>query len=229
MDSPTSITLADIIENSAFTHPDQIIWSQNEDLIKNTIEELNYRSTLLAKGLLYNGVHRGTAVAVVTAKTTNFLSLAFALAKIGAQFIPIDNSITARQLMRIFIEEKVQTICFYSDTFLNNFKSLIPDFAQNERGYLNTPQFPLLKNIVNLGSIKIKGLFTLRELMLLGSHIDDIEMETSIKEIKPDDIFIKKVRYDEDNQKIIKSKTHAEVLKKYKTFNELQNYLLNII
>ena len=222
-------TLAEFIDKLVFENPNETISTFKDEINVYTLKELNNRATLLAKGLLYNGVDKNTIVALVLAGTTNCLTFVLALAKIGAVLIPLNKSLDIKIIKRILIQENVHTIGFYADEYLKKFTSIVPDFAQNERGYLQINEVPALKNIVTFGSIKNKGIFTTRELMLLGEHVDDIEMESLIKKITSSVVFIKQITINKNAEIITSGKTHGEILMDNTSFPALQNFLINSI
>lgn len=225
----SSSTLANFIENLASDMPEYVISTFKDEINVFTISELNARANLLAKGLLYIGVGKATPVALVLAGTTNCFTFVIALAKIGAVLTPLNSDADAEMIQLVLNDQKIHTIGFYAEVFLQRFKNMIPNLTQNERGYLKTDNFPHLKNIVTFGSIKNRGIFTTRELMLLGDHIDDTEMEASIKVIAPEDLFINQVVFDENKHKKLIQFTHGEIVDHNKTFASIQNFLMNLI
>lgn len=229
MKASSHSTLSEFLENLAFTTPNQVISTFKDEINIFTVKELNDRANLLAKGLLYHGVTKGTPVALVIACTTNCLTVALALAKIGAILVPLNQHLELRVIEKILKEQKIHTIAFYADAFLRTFQQIIPNLAHNERGYLSSKDFPHLKNIVTLGSVKNRGIFTTRELMLVGSHMDDIEMEDTLVAIQPSDVFIRKVTYGDRSKIKVEEITHEQILKDNFSFPALQNFLLNTI
>ncbi|MGF7140964.1 AMP-binding protein [Roseimarinus sediminis] len=223
-----AFTLADYVDQLVETQPDAVISSFHDEINVFTVSELNEKTNLLAKGLIYNGVDKGTPVALVVAETTNCLTFVLALAKIGALLVPLNDQMELALISETLKKESVQTIGFYADTFLSRFKQLIPDYLQSERGYLQSTDYPLLKNIVTFGSIKNRGIFTTRELMLLGAHMDDIEMESSLKVISPDDVFIKKVERNKEATGST-SLTHKDLLTDDFSLKKLQQLLLEMV
>ncbi|MFA9392447.1 MAG: AMP-binding protein [Prolixibacteraceae bacterium] len=229
MKTTTPSTIAEFIENLADTNPGQIISSFQDEINIYTVKELNNKASLLAKGLLYNGVGKNTPVGLVMAGTTSCLTFTLALAKIGALLIPINTKLEIRLIKKILQEEQIHTLAFYADAFLNTFQQIVPNLTQNERGYLHSKDLPQLKNIVTLGSVKNRGIFTTRELMLVGSHMDDIEMEDTIVAIKADDVFIHKISFGELLKMKVEAISHGQIVKEHTTFADLQNYLLRSI
>ncbi|MDA3927910.1 MAG: AMP-binding protein [Prolixibacteraceae bacterium] len=229
MKTKTHTTLSNFFEQLVLDNPNQVISTFNDEINIYTIKELNDKANLLAKGFLYNNITKGTPVALVLAGTTNCLTFVLALAKVGATLIPLNKKLDIHLIEKILKTEKVQSIGFYADPFLKQFLKIAPNIARNERGYLNTDKFPELRNIITLGSVKNRGIFTTRELMLLGIHMDDIDMENSLLVNKPTDIFIKKISFSKTNVMKVDTKTHEEILIENFSFPALQNYLLNTI
>lgn len=228
MQTTYSSTLSDYADNLAYRSPNEIISTFNDEINVFTIKELNEKAGQLAKGLICNGVARNTRVAVVLSKTTSCMTFMLALAKAGAVVVPLRSDWDQKTIEKILKEENIHTLGFYADSFIKPFRRMIPDYTNNERGYLNNTRFPTLKNIVTFGSIKNRGMFTTRELMLVGSHIDDIEMESAMHSSKPDDTFLEIITY-EEKTKTIQKITHKELLKLQLTFPELLVHLLEII
>lgn len=229
MKTENPITLADYIEKMVLANPNQVISTFKDEINVYNVEELNKKANLLAKGLLYNGVSKGTPVALVLSGTTNCLTFVIAISKIGAVFVPLNKDYENETIKKVLKQEKIHTIGFYADIFLKKFQSIIPNYLNNERGYLQDKNFPDLKNVVTFGSIKSRGIFTTRELMLVGEHMDDIEMDDLIKEIKITDLFIRQVTFDNKKKMITTSKTHGEIITGNFTFPALQNFLMNTI
>lgn len=222
-------TLAEFCEYQAQNDPQQVISQFTDEINVFTTQELNEKANLLAKGFLYQGVSKGTPVALVMAKTTNCFTFALALAKIGAILIPIKKNLETKQIEKILKEEKVQTIGFYADSFLNTFRKLVSNIDINERGYFSSKAYPNLKNIVTLGSIKNRGMFTSRELMLVGSHIDDLEVEDALLSVEPSDVYLRKISYGDKYKKSIKSYTHRQIIGDNFSFAEFQKFLIDSI
>jgi fatty-acyl-CoA synthase len=58
---------------------------------------------------------------------------------------------------------------------------LVPELKEQARGELKSEKFPELKNVIFIGQEKHRGMFNTAELILLGNHVDDLDLE-SIKE-----------------------------------------------
>jgi len=220
-------TLAGFIEQKVFENPEEVISTFKDEINVFNIGELNKKATLLAKGLLYNNVTKSTPVALMLAGTTNCLTVVLALAKIGAILVPLNKKMKDEQITTILQDENVHTLGFYADDFLARLNKIIPNFEENERGYLHSGSYPKLRNLVTFGSIKKRGIFTTRELMLLGMHSDDTEVELISEAITPDDLFIKHIFWDSENKKASREIKHSEIVTPDFTMAALQNLLLS--
>jgi fatty-acyl-CoA synthase len=52
-------------------------------------------------------------------------------------------------------------------------RELVPETLTQERGHLDSAEFPMLKNIIYMGPEKHRGFYAMPELLLLGEHGDD--------------------------------------------------------
>lgn len=220
-------TLGEFIEQQVIDNPSEVISTFQDEINIYTLKELNEKAALLAKGFIYSGITKGTKVALVMAGTTNCLTFVLALAKVGAILLPLSKDVHINKIEQILRNEKVHSIGFYADQFLKKFNKIVPNIGQSERGYLNTEKFPDLKNIITLGSVKNRGIFTTRELMLVGMHMDDFEMENSINNVQSKDVFLRKIEIDDKHQSKVTEVTHQKILSKLNSFADLQKYLLN--
>jgi fatty-acyl-CoA synthase len=65
---------------------------------------------------------------------------------------------------------------------------LVPELKDSQRGNLKSEKFPMLKNVVFIGPQKHRGMYNTAELILLGSHIDDFELELITETITCHDV-----------------------------------------
>ncbi|HKM94323.1 MAG TPA: AMP-binding protein [Prolixibacteraceae bacterium] len=229
MKTETPVTIAQFIDNLIQRDPNQVISTFRDEINVFTIDELYKRANLLAKGLMYIGVGKDTKVALVLSGTTNCITFVLALSFIGAVLVPINKDSDVKITQEILKKCEVHTVGFYADHFIDKFKTIIPDYLNSERGYLKNANFPSLKNVITFGSIKNRGIFTTREIMLLGEHTDDFEIEIMSKTVMPDDLFIKQAVFDSKNKLTFHSITQGTIIKENYSLSALQNYLLNLV
>ena len=178
-------TLGDILEKWAFETPDsEFIVYPDRDL-RFTYKQFNERVNQLAKGLLYIGIQPGDKVGIWANNVPDWTTLMFATAKIGAVLVTINTNYKLAELEYLIKNADINTLFFvdsYRDSdFVKMINKLVPELKSQPRGTLQSERFPELKNVAIIGQQKHRGMFSTAELILIGTHIDDIELE-SVKE-----------------------------------------------
>lgn len=178
-------TLGEILEKWAFETPEKEFMVYPDRNLRFTYAQFNERVDNLAKGLLYIGVKPGDKVGIWAKNVPDWTTFMFATAKIGAILVTINTSYKLSELEFLLKNADINTLCLadgYRDSdFVKMIFELVPELKEQARGELKTEKFPELKNIVFIGQEKHRGMFNTAELILLGNHVDDIELE-SIKE-----------------------------------------------
>ncbi|MEZ5103686.1 MAG: AMP-binding protein [Draconibacterium sp.] len=175
-------TLGEILEKWAFETPDKEFMVYPDRNLRFTYAQFNKRVDNLAKGLLYIGVKPGDKVGIWAKNVPDWTSFMFATAKIGAILVTINTSYKLAELEYLLKNADINTLCLadgYRDSdFVEMVFNLVPELKEQLRGELNTKKFPELQNVVFIGQEKHRGMFNTAELILLGNHIDDIELES---------------------------------------------------
>ncbi len=178
-------TLGEILEKWAFETPDKEFMIYPDRNLRFTYAQFNKRVDNLAKGLLYIGVKPGDKVGIWAKNVPDWTTFMFATAKIGAILVTINTSYKLSELEYLLQNADVNTLCLadgYRDSdFVKMIFDLVPELKDQARGELKSEKFPELKNVVFIGQEKHRGMFNTAELILLGNHVDDIDLE-SIKE-----------------------------------------------
>ncbi len=178
-------TLGDILEKWAFETPDsEFIVYPDRDL-RFTYKQFNERVNQLAKGLLYIGIRPGEKIGIWANNVPDWTTLMFATAKIGAILVTINTNYKLLELEYLIKNADINTLFFvdsYRDSdFVKMITELVPELKSQARGTIKNAKFPKLKNVAVIGQQKHRGMYSTAELILIGSHIDDIELE-SVKE-----------------------------------------------
>ena len=178
-------TFGEILEKYAHETPDhEFIVYPDRDL-RFTYQSFNERVDNLAKGLLYIGVQPDDKVGIWANNVPDWLTFMFATAKIGSVLVTINTNYKLAELEYLLQDADIHTLCLigqYRDSdYVNMVFDLVPELKTNQRGNLKSEKFPFLKNVVFIGQEKHRGMYNTAELILLGSHVDDLELE-AIKE-----------------------------------------------
>lgn len=178
-------TLGEILEKWAFETPDKEFIVYPDRNLRFTYKQFNNRVDALAKGLLYIGVKPGDKVGIWAKNVPDWTTFMFAAAKIGAILVTVNTSYKLSELEYLLKNAEVNTLCLadgYRDSdFVKMIFDLVPELKEQARGELKSLKFPELRSVVFIGQEKHRGMFNTAELILLGNHVDDIELE-SVKE-----------------------------------------------
>ncbi len=160
--------------------------------LRFTYKQFNERVDNLAKGLLYIGVAPGDKVGIWAKNVPDWITFMFATAKIGAILVTINTSYKIAELEYLLKNADVNTLCLadgYRDSdFVDMIFRSVPELREQPRGNLKSEKFPELKNVVYIGQQKHRGMYNTAELILLGNHIDNIELENIRETISCHDV-----------------------------------------
>ncbi|RKD91744.1 AMP-binding protein [Mangrovibacterium diazotrophicum] len=174
-------TLGGILEKYAFETPDKEFIVYPDRDLRFTYSEFNTRVDRLAKGLMYIGIGKDDKVGIWANNVPDWLTFMFATAKIGAVLVTINTNYKLSELEYLLKDADIHTLCLignYRDSdYVNMMFDLVPELKTQPRGELRSEKFPELKNVVFIGPEKHRGMFNTSELILMGSHLDDLELE----------------------------------------------------
>jgi len=178
-------TLGEILEKWAFETPNHEFMVYPDRNLRFTYQQFNQRVDALAKGLLYIGIKPNDKVGIWAKNVPDWPTFMFATAKIGAVLVTINTSYKLSEVEYVLKNADINTLClvdgFRDSDYINMMYELVPELRMQSRDNLNSQKFPRLKNLVYIGQQKLRGMYNTAELILLGSHVDDIDLET-IKE-----------------------------------------------
>ncbi|MGD9930536.1 MAG: AMP-binding protein [Mangrovibacterium sp.] len=185
-------TLGSILEKYAFETPDQEFMVYPDRNLRFTYSQFNERVDKLAKGLMYIGVGEGDKVGIWANNVPDWLTFMFATAKIGAILVTINTNYKLAELEYLVHNADLQTLClignFRDSDYVNMVFELVPELKSQPRGNLRSAKFPELKNVVFIGQEKHRGMYNTAELILLGSHLDDLELEEAKSNVNTHDV-----------------------------------------
>ncbi|HNZ71816.1 MAG TPA: AMP-binding protein, partial [Prolixibacteraceae bacterium] len=185
-------TLGNYLEKWAFETPDNDFMVYADRGLRFSYSEFNQRVDRLAKGMLYIGIKKGDHVGVWATNVPDWLTYFFAAAKIGAVLVTVNTSYKTHELEYLMSNSDLHTLCLIDgwrdSDYLGMVSELVPELKTSERGFLKSERFPCLKNVIYIGPEKHRGMYNTQELILLGEHIDDTELEDAKAEVDPYDV-----------------------------------------
>jgi len=159
-----------------------------------TWEQVQHRASSLAKGLLKLGVKRGDKVGVWMTNNLEWVYSFVAITKIGAVICAINTRFKTAELTYSLHQSDVSTLIL-KDVFLGKINALemvdelLPELSSCEPGGLRSEKFPMLRNVICVGSNRLEGMYSFDEVMELGSDyaLDD-ELAKAGASVSPGDI-----------------------------------------
>lgn len=178
-------TLGQMLEKWAYETPDQDFIVYPDRDLRFSYKQFNDRVDQLAKGLLFIGIKPGDKVGIWAKNVPDWTTLMFATAKIGAILVTINTNYKLHELDFLLRNADIHSLFLfegYRDSdYVQMIFELVPELKTQARGELKSERFPELKNVGFIGQQKHRGMYNTAELILLGTHIDDLELE-SVKE-----------------------------------------------
>jgi len=174
------ITLSKLLREKTREYPDKefIVYSDRD--LRFTYKQFNERVSNLAKGFLSVGVKKGDHLGIWATNVPDWLTTMFAAARIGAVSVTINTNYKLHELEYVVKQSDITTLCladgFKDSDYVEMTNELVPEIKESQRGDLKSNKFPFLKNIIFIGPQKHRGMFSLSELILVGSHTEDKEM-----------------------------------------------------
>jgi fatty-acyl-CoA synthase len=179
------LTLGEMLEKWAYKTPDRDFIVYPDRNLRFSYSEFNERVDALAKGLLFIGIKPGDKVGIWAKNVPDWTTIMFATAKIGAILVTINTNYKLTEIEYLIKYADINTLCLvdgYRDSdYVGMIFNLVPELKEQPRGELRSENFPELKNVVFIGQQKHRGMYNTAELILLGNHVDDLDLE-SVKE-----------------------------------------------
>ncbi|BAW31113.1 MAG TPA: AMP-binding protein [Methanothermobacter sp.] len=189
----TEDTIGEFLEKQVKKYPyKEFIVYPDRDL-RFTYTEFNERVNLLAKGLLAIGLKKGEHLGIWATNVPDWLTFLFATAKIGVVLVTINTAYKSHELEYVMKQSDMKAIAiidgFRDVDYIKTIYKLVPELRSHERGNLKSKNFPHLKNVIYIGAAKHRGMYNIHELILLGKHIPDNELEKVKKSLSSHDVI----------------------------------------
>ena len=174
-------TIGRVFEDQVALHSDEDFLIYADRGLRFTFRAFNDRVNRLAKGFLAIGIRKGDHVGLWATNVPDWLTVFFATAKIGAVLVTVNTAYRLHELEYLIEQSDITTLCLidgYRDSnYVSMVNELIPELKTAQRGKLSSARYPCLKNLVFIGPEKHRGMFNTQELLLLGSQVEDAELD----------------------------------------------------
>ncbi len=159
-----------------------------------TYKDFDERTDALAKGLLAIGMKPGDHLGVWARNIPDWLTFMYATAKIGVVMVTVNPVYKGHEVSYVLKQSDMKALCIidaYRDVdYIQIIRELVPESLEQPRGFLNSEEYPCLKNLIYMGPEKHRGFYSVPELMLLGQHRPDSDLEWAEAQFDQNDVVM---------------------------------------
>ncbi|MDR0785597.1 MAG: AMP-binding protein [Treponema sp.] len=175
------ITLSEFLRRNARKQPDHdfIVYADRD--LRWTYTEFDRRVDALARGFLAIGLKKGDHVGVWATNVPDWNTILFAAARAGMVLVTINTAYKSHELEYLLTQSDLACLClidgFRDGDYVAMINELAPEIKTCERGNLHAKKFPFLRSVVYIGQQKHRGMYSFSELLLLGQHVENAELQ----------------------------------------------------
>lgn len=173
------ITLGQMLDRAIANYPNNEAVVYVDRDFRVSYQEFGELVDQLARGLLALGVQKGEKVAIWATNVPHWVALQFATAKIGAILLTVNIHYKKSELSYLLQQSEAENIFiidgFRDNDYVQTMYELVPELKTRERGSIQSREFPHLKRVFFLGQEKHRGMYSLPELLALGSTVSDAD------------------------------------------------------
>lgn len=186
-------TLGEFFERQVELQGDREFLVYPDRNFRLSYKQFNERVDMLAKGLLSIGIQKGDHVGIWAMNVPDWLTFMFATAKIGAVLVTVNTAYKSHELDYILKQSDMKALAivdgFRDINYIETLYELVPELKIHSRGNLNSDNYPFLKNVIYIGQEKHRGMYNTNELMLLGKHENDEELNQVKSSLSNNDVI----------------------------------------
>ncbi|MCA1319509.1 AMP-binding protein [Bacillus tianshenii] len=186
-------TIGDLLDETAGKFPTKEAVVYVEQNLRYTYREFQDVCNTVAKGLMSMGVKKGDHIAIWASNKAEWVITQYASAKIGAVLVTVNTSYQSQELEYLLKQSDSTTLLLMEEfkgvSYLDIFKEICPEIAEQPPGELTSSRFPKLKNIVFLGNEPQGGMYTWNHLLRAGAEISDEALQEIQQSLSPDEVI----------------------------------------
>ncbi|NPV48800.1 MAG: AMP-binding protein [Armatimonadetes bacterium] len=188
----TDKTVGQFLEDVVAGDPERGFIVYADRNLRFTYAQFNRRVDRTARGLLALGIGKGDHVGIWARNVPDWLTMAFATAKIGAVLVTVNTLYKSHELAYVLQQSDMKALAmvdrFRDSDYLEIVYGLVPELRQCERGRLVSAEFPYLRHVIYLGQEKHRGMYNTNELLLLGDHTPEELLKEAAAGVHCDDV-----------------------------------------
>ena len=168
------VTLGQLLDEAVARVPDNEAVVYTDRDYRETWKEFSDTVDRVAKGLMALGVKKGDKVAVWATNVPHWVTLQFAVARIGAILITVNINYKISEIEYILRQSEAENIFIidgYRDTdYVSILYELVPELKIQPRDRLRSERFPHLQRVIFLGPEKHRGMYSMNEVMAMAAQ-----------------------------------------------------------
>ena len=190
----SELTIGDYFKQQVAAGPDHefVVYPDRE--LRWTYRDLDVRTDELARGLLAIGMKPGDHLGVWARNIPDWLTFMYACAKAGIVMVTVNPVYKSHELDYVLKQSDMKALCVidaYRDVdYLQIIRDLVPESLEQQRGFLTSEEYPCLKNLIYMGPEKHRGFYSVPELILLGQHRPDSDLEWAERQFDNNDVVM---------------------------------------
>ncbi|MFY0545521.1 AMP-binding protein [Brevibacillus sp. H7] len=188
-----SITIGDLLDETASRYPDKEAVVYKERHLRYTFTEIQQLCNQAAKGFLSLGIQKGENIAIWATNVPEWVTAQFATAKMGGVLVTVNTSYRVHELEYLLRQSEATTLLLidsYRDAnYLEMIREICPELDQSDPGQLQSARLPHLKNVIFIGAERQPGMFLWSDLLQRGMTVSDEERIARQKSLNPDDVI----------------------------------------
>ena len=123
----------------------------------------------------------------------DWLTFAFATAKMGVVLVTVNPVYKSHELAYVIKQSDMKALviidAFRDVDYVEIVRELVPEAATQQRGHLDSAEFPTLKSLIYMGPEKHRGFYNVPELLVLGEHTPDEALRAITASLDADDVI----------------------------------------
>lgn len=176
-----NLTIGELLEKQVNLYPDQEAVVYSELNLRKTYKEFDETVNQTAKGFMSLGIGKGENVAIWADNKPEWITSQFATAKMGAVLVTVNTSYQVMELEYLLKQSESTTLIMaesYKGTnYLDVLKQVCPELNHSEKGKIDSPELPNLKNVIVLSDDMFEFGYNWNEVVNMGDRISDDELK----------------------------------------------------
>jgi fatty-acyl-CoA synthase len=149
--------------------------------VRYTFGDIDKKADLLAKGLLAMGLKKGDHIGIWAHNVPDWGVIFYAASRVGIITVPINVNCKHREIAYILAHADINAL-FFVDSYRNTnlaeiLYQVIPELKNSSAGNLKSTQFPRLTTIASIGSQTHEGMYTVEDIVRMGTASDDTALK----------------------------------------------------